>query len=56
MISYTTDFESGLVNALVKTFHIIRRIGCFFHYSTIIRKNVKERILDYINSKSNVSE
>ena len=46
MLSYTTDFEPGLFNALEMTFPNVRRIGCFYHYSYNIRKNIKERILN----------
>ena len=42
LISYSTDFEKALYNAIEDTFPNIRRLGCFFHYSYNIRKKLKE--------------
>ena len=42
LISYTTDYEKALYNALEKLFPDIRRIGCYFHYSYNLRKKLKE--------------
>ncbi len=42
MISYTTDYEKALYNALELLFPNIRRIGCYFHYSYNLRKKLKE--------------
>ena len=53
MISYTSDFEQGLANSLEAIFPNVRRLGCFYHYSRNIRKNIKERvnIEEYIDDK-----
>ena len=42
LISYSTDFEKALYNALEDIFPNIRRLGCYFHYSYNLRKKLKE--------------
>ena len=55
MISYTSGFEQGLANALEENFPNVRRLGCFYHYSRNLRKNIKERVNidEYIDDKDN---
>ena len=40
LISYTTDFEQSLLNALKIVFPKIKAIGCFYHYT----RNIKEKL------------
>jgi len=42
LISYSTDYEKALYNALEDIFPNIRRLGCYFHYSYNLRKKLKE--------------
>ena len=41
IISYTTDFENALINAMKKNFSSCRGIGCLFHYSQALMRNIK---------------
>ena len=56
-ISFTTDFESALINSFKNTFNFIKNLkhnGCFFHFMQNIRKyllknkyTIKENIFRY---------
>ena len=39
---YTVNFEFGLINALKQTFKNVNSIGCFYHYTRALLKNVKK--------------
>ena len=41
IISYTTDFENALINAMKKNFSSCRGIRCLFHYSQALMRNIK---------------
>ena len=53
LISYSTDYEMVLSNALEKLFPEIRHYGCYFHYSYNIGKNIKNRIISKLK-KDNI--
>ena len=40
--TYTTDFETGLINALERVFINKRKIGCFFHYTRALKSKALE--------------
>ena len=37
----TTDFEKGLINAIIYAFPDIKVIGCFYHFVHAIKENFK---------------
>ena len=37
----TTDFEKGLINAIISVFPDIKLIGCFYHFVRAIKENFK---------------
>ena len=48
LISYSTDYEIALSNALERLFPKINHYGCYFHYSFNIGKNIKSTIISKI--------
>ena len=42
LFSYSTDFEIALLKALKDLLPKIKGIGCFFHYSKNLYKNIKK--------------
>ena len=40
LISITSDFEKGLINAIKTVFKKTRHVGCFFHYVKNVRLNM----------------
>ena len=42
LISYTTDFEKGLINSLSNIFKNSRAVGCYYHYTRTIREKARE--------------
>ena len=53
--SYTTDFEISLINAMKKIFNSSRGIGCLFHYSQALMRNLKTYGL-YRKEYKNISD
>ena len=51
LISYSTDYEIALSNALERLFPKINHYGCYFHYSFNIGKNIKSKIISKIKKK-----
>jgi hypothetical protein len=45
LISYSTDYEIALSNALERLFPKIKHYMCYFHYSYNIGKNIKNKII-----------
>ena len=50
LFTYPADYEIGLTNALELVFPNIRRVGCYYHYSLIIRKNIKDKFINFISN------
>ena len=44
LISYTSDYEISLCNALERIFPNIRHVGCYYHYCDNIVDNIKNKI------------
>ena len=42
ILSYTIDFEKGLINATRYIFGEIRQIGCYYHYCRNIREEIRD--------------
>ena len=54
--TYTTDFETGLINALERVFINKRKIGCFFHYTRALKSKALEMKLFSTGSKELTKE
>ena len=54
--TYTTDFETALVNSLKKIFPNAKRVGCYYHDVKNIRQYAKKHyLIKYRENKNEIS-